>query len=89
MSTLKELWFGNLNPSEQKLSPNSELYKLTERIARREEALLPLLSDAVRKMFKELREHQSVPSLNPLRAFATGFKLGTRIIHEVMEDKDE
>lgn len=61
------------------------ILKMTKRIARREEAFLPLLSDTARKVFKELREHQSVPSLNPLRAFATGFKLGTRIIHEVME----
>lgn len=90
MKILEKLWLGNLNPSEQKLSPESELYKLTERIARREEALIPLLSDTARKVYKELRENQSeLTSLNVFHAFATGFKLGTRIMHEVMEDKDE
>ena len=59
MKVIKELWLGNLRPSEQKLSPESELYKLTKRIARREEAILPLLSDTARKVYTELRESQS------------------------------
>lgn len=90
MKVIKELWLGSLRPSEQKLSPESELYKLTERLARREEALLPLLSDTARKVYKELRENQSeLSSLNVFHAFATGFKLGVKMMHEVMEDNDD
>ena len=86
MSILENLWYGNVKPSERKMSSNSEQYELVKYIARHEEALLPMLSNESRETYEKLWECKSeLSSLNELEAFISGFQLGARIMLEVME----
>lgn len=89
MSILENLWYGNVKPSERKMSSTSEQYELVKLIARHEETLLPMLSDEVRETYEKLWECKSeLSSLNELEAFISGFSLGAQIMLEVMEVSD-
>ena len=90
MSILENLWYGNVKPSERKMSSNSEQYELVKYITRHEEALLPMLSDEARKTYEKLWECKSeLSSLNELEAFISGFRLGAQIMLEVMGVSDD
>lgn len=82
MSILQELWYGNINPSEDKEISDEEK-KLVELIARHQEYLTSTLKD------KELDEFQKYiectdeyTSLVECQAFEIGFKLAVKLLTE-------
>lgn len=86
MRILEELWFGNIKPNERKLPSNSEQYELVKLIIRHEEALFPILSEQAKETYEKLRECRSeLSSLVECDAFISGFKLGVKIMVEVMK----
>lgn len=91
MKILKKLWYGDINPNERKLPSNSEQYELVSLIVRHEETLFPMLSEQAKEIYEKLRECRSeLFSLVECEAFISGFRLGARIMLEVMDDgKDE
>ena len=76
MRILEEFWYGNIEPTEYDTSSCKEYKKLLELICRNEEKLQATMTDAV-------REHQMTTDC---LIFQNGFKLGARIILEVMEE---
>lgn len=91
MRALQELWFGNIKPGENKLPPDSEQCELVSLIVRHEETLFPMLSEKSKDIYEKLRECKAeLSSLVECEAFISGFRLGARIMLEVIvEDYNE
>lgn len=82
MSMLEELWYGNINPSEDR-DISYEEKKLVELMARHQDSLKSKLKG------KELDEFQKYilctdeyTSLVECQAFEIGFKLAVRLLNE-------
>ena len=86
MKILEEMWFGKIKPNERKLQSNSEQYELVNLIVWHDETLFPMLSEQAKEIYDELRECRSeLSSLVEYEAFISGFRLGAKIMLEVME----
>ncbi len=87
MRILEGFWYGNIEPTEYDTSSCKEYKKMLELIYRNEEKLQATMTDEQKELFSRytdaVREHQmATDSL----IFQNGFKLGARIILEVMEE---
>ena len=83
MSMLKELWYGNINPSEDK-EVSDEEKKLVELMARHQEYLTSTLKDKELEEFKKYIECVDEYTLMvECQAFEIGFKLAARLLSEL------
>ena len=90
MKILEELWYGNILPHERDVVSNSRLERLCRLIIRNEEELDPLLSEKAKEVFEKLKENQADRTrLNEYEAFAYGFRLGAKIMLEVIDDSSK
>ena len=82
MSMLKELWYGNINPNEDKEISDDEK-ELVELMARHQEYLASRLKkkelDVLKKYVECVDEYTS---LVECQAFEIGFKLAVRLLNE-------
>lgn len=87
MRFLEEFWCGNIEPTEYDTSSNKEYKKLVELICRNEETLRATMTDEQKKLFEKytdwVRENQAITDC---LIFQNGFKLGARMVLEVMEE---
>lgn len=87
MSVLKELWYGNLEPSEFDSSSSKEYKELLHLVGRNEEKLLATMTDEQKELFSRysdcVREFQA---LAEYLLFQRSFQLGARMMAEVMEE---
>ena len=82
MSILQELWYGNINPSEDK-EVSDEEKKLVELMARHQEYMQSILKDKELDEFKKYVECvDEYTSLIECQAFEIGFKLAVRLLTE-------
>ena len=82
MSILQELWYGNINPSEDK-EVSDEEKELVELMARHQEYLISKLKDKELDVFKKYVECvDEYTSLVECQAFEIGFKLAVRLLTE-------
>lgn len=82
MSVLQELWYGNINPSKDKLVSDEEK-KLVEMMARHQEYLTSKLKEKELDKFKKYVECcEEYTSLVESQAFEIGFKLAVRLLTE-------
>ena len=87
MKILEELWNGNILPYEREAAPESRLRHIGRLIVRNEEELDPLLSEKAKEVFEKLKENQAARTcLSECEVFVYGFRLGARIMLEVMDD---
>ena len=88
MSILEEFWYGNLDPAEYDASPSEEYKELIRLIIRNEEKLLTTMTDTQKDLFSRyqdcVREFQTMAEC---LLFQNSFRLGARIMSEVMEEK--
>lgn len=77
----------NIEPTEYNTSSNKEYKKLVEMICRNEEKLRATITDAQKELFEKytdcVLENQVITDC---LIFQNGFKLGARMMSEVMED---
>ena len=68
------------------MQPDDKLAsELTEEIVKKEDELAPLLSDEANEILEQMREKQlDLSTPNERKAFIAGFRLGARIMLEVM-----
>ena len=88
MTILEQLWYETLHPTEIKKQPTPEYSKLTEIMGESEIKLLHLLTDEGKELFHKFSDSQS--SLNDMEEcdiFIKGFRLGAKIMLEIMEVK--
>ena len=87
MRILEEFWYGNIEPAEYDTSTCKEYRKLQELICRNEEKLRATMTDEQKELFSRytdcVREFQT---MTDCLLFQNSFKLGARMMLEVMED---
>ena len=87
MNILEELWYGRINPSQRTQLDGKSDSDLTEQIVEKEDELATLLSDEAKEILDQMRDKQlDLSTSNERKAFISGFRLGARIMLEVMDD---
>ena len=88
-NTLEDLYYGNITPGTQQITPNSELKRATDRVARFESQLTERLDEAGQAILAKLIESKDeVESITALENFILGFRLGVRLMAESMDEND-
>ena len=87
--TLEDFYYGNIIPNEQDIAPRSEMKRATDRVARFETQLTEQLDEAGQAILAKLIEsQQEIDSITALENFILGFRLGTKIMMECMDEND-
>lgn len=85
MNILKDLWYGNLHPYLRE-NPSTSRYKADEEaLTECEKQLMDRLPEAEKELLMDLEKYQ-MHILNTCEcdSFITGFRLGTKIMLEVL-----
>ena len=87
MRMLSELWYGNIEPQDRTIPRNSEHKKLLSKICEYEEKFRGILSPEQQKDFEDYENATiSVTAICEEAAFIYGFRLGAKIMLEVLEE---
>ena len=87
--TLKNLYFGNITPNDQIVRSGTALKKAMEQSAECEEKLTALLEDKEKTLLLRLiNAENEIGSTLALENFILGFRLGTRLILEALDEDD-
>ena len=87
MRILEELWYGNIEPTEYGTSPSPEYRELRRLVDRNETDLRATLTVAQKELLtRYLDSVLEYQTLSELMLFQNSFKLGTRLMVEVMEE---
>ena len=88
-NTLEDLYYSNIAPVKQQITPDSELKRATDRVARFENQLTERLDgDGQTILAKLIESKDEAESITALENFILGFRLGARLIAESMDDND-
>ena len=83
MTTLENLYYGNIFPADKDIKRGSECSKLINLSVRNEEKLVPTLSKEQIVIFEKYKDCISeMTSIAEKEAFIQGIKLGIKIIAE-------
>ena len=89
-SILEELWFGNVCPDVMMGKMSAEEKELAEYITAHHEKLNSILNDEQKKVFEKYVDCQEEYSFHSDKEiFVYAFRLGARIMLEVLEEKNE
>ena len=87
MRILEEFWYGNIEPAEYEPASGKECKEARQLIVRNEEKLLSTMTDEQKSLFSRYTdavcEYQTMAER---LLFKSSFKLGARMILEVMEE---
>lgn len=87
MRVLEELWYGKIEPAEYDASPCEEYKDLLGLIARNREKLLATMTDEQKEVFSGYADCvQELQEMSERVLFQNSFKLGVRMMVEVMEE---
>ena len=86
MTTLEDLYYGNISPCEHDIRRGSRMDNLVKLICKNEDDLATSFTERQKETFEKFKDCQSeIADLTARRAFADGFILATRLMVEVME----
>ena len=87
MKLLEELWYGNIEPTEFDANAGKDCKEALRLITRNEEKLQATMTDEQKELFSRytdcVREYQTMAEC---LLFQNSFRLGTRIMLEVMAE---
>ena len=87
MTTLEDLYYGNIIPHEHSFKRGSAYSEVLGYIVRHQDDLIPTLTEQQKEIFEKLKDCEAeLHGMNELEAFISGFKLATRIMIEVMHE---
>ena len=87
MNTLEDLYYGNLFPHEKCAKLDDETKELLVLLNRNEEKLIATLSDEQKEIFEKYKDcNREISEICERNAFLNGFRLGARIIIEVVNN---
>lgn len=87
MRILEELWYGNIEPTDFGASTSEEYKELRRLVDRNETDLRATLTDAQKELFtRYLESVLEYQTLSELMLFQNSFKLGARLMVEVIEE---
>ena len=83
MTTLENLYYGNINPANKYIKRGSEYFKLLNLSVRNEDKLLPTLSKEQKLIFEKYKDCiTEMIGIVEKEAFIQGIKLGIKITAE-------
>ena len=86
MRIMEEFWYGNIEPTEYDTAVSNELKESLRLITRNEEKLPATMTEEQKELFSQytdaVHEHQTMAEC---LLFQNSFKLGVRMMVEVME----
>ena len=86
MTTLEDLYYGNISPHERYIKRGTRVDKLVKLICKNEEELNAGLTEKQKETFEKFKDCQSeLSGLTERDAFRDGFILAVRIMVEAME----
>lgn len=87
MRILEEFWYGNIEPSEYDTIACKEYKEVLRLIIRNEEKLLVTMTDEQKELFSRYTDSvQEYRTMAECLLFQSSFKLGARMMVEVMEE---
>lgn len=87
MDILEDLYYGNLLPQEKRAKFDDEMKELIGLLNRNEEKLTATLSDEQKETFEKYKDcNREISEICERNAFLNGFRLGARIIIEVVNN---
>ena len=87
MKILEELWYGNVDPMEYDTSSCKEYKEVVQLIFKNEEQLRKTMTDEQKGLFEKYTDCvRELQTINDCLLFQSSFKLGARLMLEVMED---
>ena len=85
MRLLEELWYGNIEPTEYNTNACSEYKEALRLIAKNEEKLRATMTDEQKEVFSRYIDAvQDYQNIAECLLFQSSFKLGARMVAEVM-----
>ena len=85
ISMIQELWHGNVIPQEDGRTNSKEMKELLGYMSRHHEDLEKSLTDEQKEVFEKFHDCWSeYMSLGEAAIFESAFKLGARLMHDVM-----
>lgn len=86
MTTLEDLYYGNIHPHERYIKRDSKADELVKVICKNEDNLVSTLNEQQKETFEKFKAcYNEMTSLTEREAFSDGFILATRIMAEVMQ----
>ena len=87
MQVLEDLYVGEIRPCERSFKKNSQYARALNEVVRAGDALTDTLSDGQKAQFEEYMSAQrEVTVLTDCETFCYAFKLGARIMMDVLTD---
>lgn len=84
MTTLEDLWYGNIRPVEEFLADNKEYKELLRIVAKNRERLESTLNSEQAELFeKYYATSNKMNSVSEAAAFRCGFTLATEVFIEI------
>ena len=88
-TTLEDLYYGNITPNEQRMTPGSEMEKAVARVASCEKQLMEQLGETAQTILTKLiRSQHEINGITATENFILGFRLGVRLMVECMDEND-
>ena len=90
MTTLENLYLGNISPHERYIKQGTRVDKLVKLICKNEDALNASLTEKQKENFEKFKECQGELScFTEKEAFSAGFILATKIMIQVTADMQD
>lgn len=90
MTTLEDLWYGNIRPTERSIQRGGKLDNLMKLLCQNEDDLMLELSEKQKESFEKFKDCQSeITDFLETEAFTSGFTLAVKIMAEVMSSQTE
>ena len=87
MKILEKLWYGNIEPTEYDTSACREYKQLLEQVCRKEETLQATLGEEQKALFIQYTDSvNQYHAITDCMLFQNSFRLGARMMLEVMEE---
>ena len=88
MNTIQDLYYGRISPYEMSISATPEYQKLKALATQNEDLLRETLSDKQKELFEKLTENiTDISSISERDMFIAGFRLGMKLMIDVMKDE--
>ena len=88
MNTIQDLYYGRISPYEMSISAAPEYQKLKALAAKNEDLLRETLSDEEKELLDKLTENiTDISSISERDMFIAGFRLGVKLMIDVMKDE--
>ena len=87
MQILEDLYLGDIRPNERFFKRNSQYAKALDEVVKAGDALIDGLTDEQKALFEDyMTAQREVIVLNDCETFCLAFKLGARIMLDVLTD---